>query len=513
MSARTMNHHRHAAKAMSIPRLLLLFGMALSIPFLVLTVLNNGLAPWPLYNKNRLLLCVLTPLFTVLLLGLQRTVRDHPVQLKNSGILLSALVFFVIQLLCALNLRHTPFTDTEQIVTAARNLAQTGAYEQSPRSYQYFSWYPFNLGTVYLYALLFRLTAFFGFTDTYLTIALFAGILFSLGLISGTKCAVHLRGSHAGICFLMFAHLCFPFYYCTAELYTDVLALPFPAFLYYFYLKADASSGLKKHGCIGAFALLSLIGSQIRFTVLIIPIACLIDALLKKKGRLFAECGLLSLVVLLLGTAAIEQVNAAHLGKENLRVHRLSVWHYLAMGLPIHEDDGYGQYGDGGWLIFSTSFSDPAERDAQLRSKIKDRVYYLRYPDRMLNMLSRKNVSTFGDGTFQLNSLIEADEHEINNGLKKIIYADGPVYPVYFHVCTAMFYAQMLMAAWACFNALRKQQTEAAPVFLSLVGAFIYLSAWETNARYFFMFEFLLLLAASLALYPPETEGRRQMVS
>ena len=97
MSARTMNHHRHAAKAMSIPRLLLLFGMALSIPFLVLTVLNNGLAPWPLYNKNRLLLCVLTPLFTVLLLGLQRTVRDHPVQLKNSGILLSALAFFVIQ--------------------------------------------------------------------------------------------------------------------------------------------------------------------------------------------------------------------------------------------------------------------------------------------------------------------------------------------------------------------------------------------------------------------------------
>ena len=210
----------------------------------------------------------------------------------------------------------------------------------------------------------------------------------------------------------------------------------------------------------------------------------------------------------MLGTAAIEQVNAAHLGKENLRVHRLSVWHYLAMGLPIHEDDGYGQYGDGGWLIFSTSFSDPAERDAQLRSKIKDRVYYLRYPDRMLNMLSRKNVSTFGDGTFQLNSLIEADEHEINNGLKKIIYADGPVYPVYFHVCTAMFYAQMLMAAWACFNALRKQHTEAAPVFLSLVGAFIYLSAWETNARYFFMFEFLLLMAASLALYPLETEER-----
>ncbi|MBQ9008771.1 MAG: hypothetical protein IJ088_05500, partial [Clostridia bacterium] len=466
----------------------------------------------PLYHKNRLVLCVATPLFTVFLWALQGLLRRRPVRLGTGTILLSAMLFVLLQIFCALSLRHTPFTDTEQIVTAAKNLAQTGSYEQSPRTYQYFSWYPFNLGTVYLYAFLFRLFGLFGFTDTYLVIAVFAGILFSVGLISGTKCAVHLRGDLAGIYFLILSGICFPFYYCTAELYTDVLALPFPVLLLYLYLKADNCTGWKRHLLLTAFALLLLIGTQIRFTVLILPIACLMDALLKKKIRLFTECLVLSAVILAVGTLSIERVNAAHLGKENLETHRLSVWHYLAMGLPVHEDDGYGQYGDGGWLIFSTSFSDPGERDAQLRRMIKDRVYYLRYPNRMLNMLSRKNVSTFGDGSFHLNELIEADEHDINNGLKNIIYANGKGYPVYYHICSAMFYAQMLIAALSCFRAVKKRQLDAAPVFITLVGAFIYLTMWETNARYFFMFEFLLLLAASLCFDPPKEKDRPQPV-
>ena len=498
VSVRSMKKNDPLLKHHSLSHLLLIIGTALAIPFLLMTVVNNCFSSWPLYNKNNGILCVATPLLTVFLWYLKYLLTQYPVQLKNRGILVCALLFFLIQFFCAVSLRHTPFTDTEQIVTAAKNLALTGTYEQSSRTYQYFSWYPFNLGTVYLYALLFRFSALFGFTDYYLIIAVFAGVLFSAGLISGTKCAIHLRGYQAGTFFLILCGICFPFYYCTAELYTDVLALPFPVLLLYFYLKADDSKGVQRHIFLTAFALLSLVGALIRFTVLILPIACLIDALMGKKKWLFAECFLLSVTIIATGMFGVEQINAAHLGKDNLKAHRLSVWHYLAMGLPAHEDDGYGQYGDGGWLIYSTSFSDPNERDAQLKSKIKDRVYYLRYPNRMINMLSRKNVSTFGDGTFHLNMLIEADEHEINNGLKNIIYAEGKMYPSYFHLCSAMFYAQMLVAAWSCFKALKDWRLDVAPVFLSLVGAFIYLTMWETNARYFFMFEFLLLLAASM---------------
>ena len=168
------------------------------------------------------------------------------------------------------------------------------------------------------------------------------------------------------------------------------------------------------------------------------------------------------------------------------------------MGLPIHEDMGYGQYGDGGWYIFTTSFEDPDERRAALLAEVIDRVYYLRYPNRLLNMMSRKNLSTFGDGTFLLNEIIQADEPEPDNPIKQVIFSTGAAYPVYYHVCTAMFIAQMLLACASCVQAIQRRDTRGAAVMIALVGAFILLCIWETRARYFFQFEMLLLMAAAM---------------
>ena len=476
----------------------LLFGMALSIPCLAATVLNNCLTKWPLYPHSRMAYCVLTLLMALLFFILRKMIHSSTFRLTTKVLVIAAAGFFCVQLICASMLRHTPFTDTEQIVTAAVNLARTGKFETSPRSYQYFSWYPFNLGTVYLYAFLFKVLGFIGITDHYMIIAVFAGLLFAAGLVCGAKAADSISGGQAALLFLVLCALTFPFYYCTAELYTDVLALPFPMIVLYLFRRARATVSKTRYIYHILFALFSLFGFIIRVTTLIVPVACLISALFEKRFRLFFICLVLTCLSLLVGGFAMESANERHLGKENLRVHRLPVWHYLAMGLPVHEDEGYGQYGDGGWLILSTSFDDPEARDARLKQEIWDRLYYIRYPSRMANMFSRKNVSTFGDGTFHLNQLIEADEHEITNALKTVIYAGGSEFTFYFHLCTAIFYAQMILAGVTCVQAAASRFTEPAPVFISLVGAFIYLTFWETNARYFFMFEFLLLLAASI---------------
>lgn len=60
-----------------------------------------------------------------------------------------AAFYFVIQLVMASALRFTPVTDLEQCVTAARRLAQTGAFGDSERSLIYFGRYPHNMGLVY----------------------------------------------------------------------------------------------------------------------------------------------------------------------------------------------------------------------------------------------------------------------------------------------------------------------------------------------------------------------------
>ena len=140
-----------------------------------------------------------------------------------------------------------------------------------------------------------------------------------------------------------------------------------------------------------------------------------------------------------------------------------------------------------------------AARDAALRQKFIDRAYTLaHHPDMLLSSLSRKNLSTFGRGTFELNEIFEADEHEPNNALKQVVFAQGRWNRAYTHLATALFLAQMLLACMACAQAVHRRDTSAAPLFLTLLGAFLFLCIWETRARYFFQFMMVLLCAGAM---------------
>ena len=130
---------------------------------------------------------------------------------------------------------------------------------------------------------------------------------------------------------------------------------------------------------------------------------------------------------------------------------------------------------------------------------------YLRYPNRLLHMMSRKNLSTFGDGTFGLSALIEADEKEPDNPVKQVVFSQGALNRAYYHLCTGLFVAQMLFAVAACVQALRRRDAAGAPVFIALLGMFLFLCVWETQPRYFFQYQPLLLCAAALLDIPKRT--------
>ena len=499
-------------------RLLLLLGMALLVPCFLFTAGNVLFSSWPLYGRSRAALLALTPLCLLfLLVCLPRAsarlagllARREPACLAAA-----AAAFFLLQMICAAALRHVPITDAEQCFTAASLLCDTGAFETSERAFVYFSRYPFNLGFVYFLAGVFRFFGALGLQDRFLQTAGVSALLFCCGLAACARLARRLAGPAGEARLLMLFFCCLPFYTCQAELYTDVFALSFPPMiLLAYYGAAEAESGRARILRALAFALLTFAGVQLRVTCAVAAIACGLQALFERRWRTLLALGALTLAVLLPGSLLVERKNAAHLGAENLRAHRLSVWHYLAMGLPIHEDEGYGQYGEGGWLIFSTSFEDPLERDAALKREVRDRVYYLRIPSRMLNMLSRKNISSFGDGSFRLNEIIEGDEHEPDNAVKQVLYGAGRLNAAYRHLCTAWQLSLMILCCLSCLQSLKQKETRPAVLFLTLLGAFLYLCLWETKARYFFMFQMALL--AACALFSPAggrcrggTEGR-----
>ena len=479
---------------------LLLAGMGLMIPCYLFTAGNVALSPWPLYERNRLALCLLTPLCLLLLLGLGRAARAKAFEKHGRAVLIGfAAFYFVVQLAMAAALRFTPVTDLEQCVTAARHLAQTGAFGDSERSLIYFGRYPHNMGLVYLLAGIFKAAGALG-ADELLAAALVCGLLFALGLVSAARLCGLLGGAQAQTRALLLFAACLPFLYCTSELYTDAFSVGFASMVIFCFLKAKAAESRRARALWALlFAVCAFLGAQIRFPTIIAAIACLIAALFEKRVKLTAILALPLALVFAVGGSMVNAANEQNLGAENIAKNKLPKLHYIAMGLPVQSDEGYGQYGYGGWLIFSTSFDDPQERDAALKQEVINRVYtLLRHPNQLLSTLSRKNLSTFGSGTFSLNEIFEADAHEPDNAVKQVVFGGGRWNRAYAHLATAMFLAQMLLACMACVQAIRRRETKAAPLFLTLLGAFLFLSIWETRARYFFQFMMILICVGAM---------------
>lgn len=489
-------------KADKLLKPMLLAGMGLMIPCYLFTVGNVTLSHWPLYDRNRAALLVLTALcLAALLLALRTADRHEEFFAKNEmRILIGAAIFyFVVQMSMAHVLRFVPKTDAEQCFTAAEMIVDTGTFGNAERPFIYFTRYPFNLGFVYLLAGTFKFFGMLGWADRFMQAVLVCSLLFTLGLLAGARMLRRMGGMRAQMRFLVLCASCLPLLYCTTELYTDAFSLAFPLMaVYCFGRMKDAGDFKSLAAWAFAFAVVSFIGAQTRFTSIIAAIACLIVLAFEKRGRAFVCAGALLLTVMLLGNAAVDAYTHTHLSEEDIYKNELPRLHHIAMGLPIHEDHGYGQYGEGGWLIFSTSFENPEERKAALTKEIVDRLYYLRYPNRMLNMMSRKNLSTFGDGTFRLNEIIEADNYEANHPVKQVIFGGGTLYPYYYHLCTGMFMAQMLLGCLACLQALKRRNVSGAAVFVSLVGIFLVLCMWETRGRYFFQYQMMLLCAGAL---------------
>ena len=103
-----------------------------------------------------------------------------------------------------------------------------------------------------------------------------------------------------------------------------------------------------------------------------------------------------------------------------------------------------------------------------------------------------------GKPILEVKGLTVASKLHHNNALKQVVFAQGRWNRAYTHLATALFLAQMLLACIACAQAVHRRDTSAAPLFLTLLGAFLFLCIWETRARYFFQFMMVLLCAGAM---------------
>lgn len=461
------------------------------------------------YNTTTLLQYIVLGFAIIALSFYLLTKYNSLIQKHYRIILIVFLVAYGIAILVnGFRLRFTPTFDMDAIYGGAIQWLQEDTFTNY---YEYFGYFPNNLGAMTVLHAVFGLASLFGISDFFAV-----GIVFNSLLLTATVLVVSLtckkiRDEIAGVMALVFFLLCIPFLFMSAAFYTDSLSLLFPCLFYYLYLHYKEQETLKKQLIFAALMGVTLsIGMLIKFTVLIILVAVVIDALLCmnwKKVCLFTGCSLF------FAYAVFGIMNTymyhTHLDKEECEQLNTPYLHWVMMGM---QNNGWYNPED---YEFTRSLS-PEQRNSAILSRIKERVKNMGFSG-TVELFMNKAVVCFGDGTYALSDFLDDTPDEEQEIHKYILY-DGEKYSKYQHLTTGMLLTVYLFMLIGALQALREKELKRsiylAPRLASL-GILAFLILWETSGRYFTNFIPLMLICAVLSLernekkVAPKKKGKR----
>ena len=140
-------------------------------------------------------------------------------------LLVFSIVYYIVLVRMGFLLRFTPSFDMDAIYSGAIQWTQNGNFSNY---YEYFGYFPNNLGSMGFLHIIFKIASLLGVKDFFAV-----GIIVNSALITGTAVTVSLvcrkiTNSKMALMSLCLFLLCFPFYFMGAAFYTDSLSLLFP---------------------------------------------------------------------------------------------------------------------------------------------------------------------------------------------------------------------------------------------------------------------------------------------
>ncbi len=419
--------------------------------------------------------------------------RYEAVLEKHYGWILTVVltVMLILQIVIGSALRFTPAWDLDAIYSGAIQWAETGSFSSY---YEYYQYFPNNLGGMALLYLFFKPAQLVGISD-YFMVAVTANSVLLVGTILITSLAGKLLfGTRGGVFVLFLFVAALPFYFMGAVFYTDTLSMIFLVLFYYLYLRFTRASGFRNKLLIAVGMGLTLgVGISVKFTVAIIAIAVTVDALLFHRPW----C---KVALLLAGTVTIAAavyfffhayIYAFHLDPVQAEQMNTPITHWIMMGLK-----GNGGY-NGSDYQFTRSFADPAARNEAIWQEIQSRIASLKLTG-LLKLWIRKEVLCFGDGTFVLSSFL--DDTPLNQTfLHQIVMENGALYPLYRQLCVSGFCAVLLLVLVSSYRDASSGGSVNWRVLtprLAIFGLLLFFLLWETSGRLILNFVPIIFLAA-----------------
>lgn len=356
-----------------------------------------------------------------------------------------------------------------------------------------------NLGLALVLVLWFRLAGLFGITpDT--EAGIYAGIVLNVLAITLSVALVCLLAwrilkSNSGVALAFLLCVGFlPFVLWAPCFYSDTLCLPFAllVLLDWTYYRTAARTGARLSWLV-FMAAAAFAGYAVKGSVVVVLVAVVIQLFLEQKVR-----------QALAGTAALLLVFGMLL--TGYRVWQRSFLDFSvedAVGLPIELWFAYGSGGDGNYndevCQTAKSLATMDQRRQMLRQHIAAQ-YASRTPIGQADFLTRKAAITWGNGLYDAQEFL-ATPLKVN-WTHRFILEGQPGYMPMVYYCQSYLYFVMVLVLLGTLGAARR--AEPGPLTLARVSVFglmLFLSLWETKARYSFQFTPLLLLLAAAALW------------
>lgn len=368
-----------------------------------------------------------------------------------------------------------------------------------------------NIPTFYLLKTAFQTFSAIGITNFQLVGTIVNLIAINLSLLFIYLTARRLFGPKKAVFSLVVSAAVLPMVFIYGPIfYTDTLSLPFPiAMIYLYLLYRDAENKKKAFWLIPAITLVAFLGSMIKFSVMIVLVAIIIDMIVHTRKITIKRT--VSSFVAIVAVIAPMMLLYSHLAQ--VHVHSRSdtrlittPWtHYLMMGLS---ENSVGQYNVSDDIATTTKPSTEAAIHYNIE-EIKKRLaeHGWSYP----YFLYVKALETWTEGTHESiyrvgnMSVKTRDYHPtpfqnfiVSSDTTKPISLVSFMNAVNFLLLIGLFIGSIKTYADSI---KKKPDWSRALLQLSAMGLAIFLLLWEANSRYLINFMPLVVLLVTPVLY------------
>lgn len=412
------------------------------------------------------------------------------------------LILLVAQLVLGYWMAYRTMGDNFMLIRGSQLYAKEGCFDTEPGFGLYFARFPNQWGFLLLLIGLFRLLGLFGMEECLFVLVAIQALLYTVAMRAALALSRRLSGARGEMMLLFMLAGCFPLYLAAAVLYTDTFSLPFVVLTLYSAQRVlDAKSTREQVVYALLCAAMAMFGGQIKMTVVIALIAAAICWVLTLPTVRAVLLSLLCAAVVMLGTALVHGVVLSGVVDPAVYAqHKTPLIHWVMMSIPT-SDNPYGTFsGDYAltWEMMDRGDSHEAIMDS-IFTRMKDRIYTLRYPNRLVLAALRKNANVVGDGTYGMTEML--DDYPIRENVVSSYVLEGrPHYKAYSMLYTGILGAQLLLSSVGGALAIRRRDLRTAMLSVAMFGILLFLMLWESRSRYLFGFMLVLLMLSSASV-------------